>query len=148
CGAVGERLVFRLADPGDALSLGIRPSAVTGLPPGRAVLVRSGLSVQLAHVEDIESEVARVARMTSVGQPSSVPRILTLPTKIPPDDLPAPAAQPGGRPPWRLPIGLADETLAPACISLHPGDHLLVAGPARSGKSAALALFAGQLRRA
>jgi S-DNA-T family DNA segregation ATPase FtsK/SpoIIIE len=145
CGAVGEPLVFRLADPSDSLSQGLRPSAIAGLPPGRAVLVRSGLSVQLAHVPDIEREVARMAKNSSA---STVPRILTLPTEIPADDLPPPAPRTGGGPPWTVPIGLADDTLSPLSMSLHPGDHVLVAGPARSGKSTALALLAHQLRRA
>jgi S-DNA-T family DNA segregation ATPase FtsK/SpoIIIE len=41
-----------------------------------------------------------------------------------------------------LAIGIDGETLDPAHLELHPGDHLLVAGPARSGRSTALALLA------
>ena len=146
CGAVGERLVFRLADPGDALAVGLKPSLLAGLRPGRAVLVRSGLAVQMAHVPELEGEVGRLATATTIA--TTVPRILTLPTTVAVGDLPAPARRPGGPPPWVLPIGLADDAVAPVALSLHPGDHVLVAGPARSGKSSALILLAHQLQQA
>ena len=39
---------------------------------------------------------------------------------------------------WVLPVGVDGETLGPRHVELHSGDHLLVAGPARSGRSSTL----------
>ena len=41
--------------------------------------------------------------------------------------------------PRRLAIGLSETTLAPAGFTLYEGEHALVAGPARSGKTTTLA---------
>lgn len=46
---------------------------------------------------------------------------------------------------WRLSLGVAELDLAPVVVSLHPGEHLLVAGPGRSGKSTVLAGIAIEL---
>jgi DNA segregation ATPase FtsK/SpoIIIE, S-DNA-T family len=139
-GAVGERLVFRLADPGDAAVVGIRPSRVTGLDTGRAVLASTGLTVQVARAGDAEAAAGRIAHSVA----GATPPVAILPRLLETTELPSPAGP--GRP-WLVPIGLADTTLAPAMLTLHPGDHLVVAGPARSGKSSALALLATQIRR-
>ncbi len=148
CGAVGERLVFRLADPGDALAVGVRPASITGLAPGRAMSVRSGLSIQVAHTGDIEADIAALALATASTagvDPDAAPPVPTLPIAVAVDDLPPPSADEHG---WSLPVGLADDELWPLELTLHAGDHFLVAGPARSGRSSALALLAAQIRRA
>jgi DNA segregation ATPase FtsK/SpoIIIE, S-DNA-T family len=143
-GAVGERLVFRLADPGDAAVVGVRPVQVSGLEPGRAIVATSGLELQVARPADIEAAVGGIARRDGVGT-RVAPPVAVLPTVLPISDLPSVSRS--GRP-WALPIGLADATLAPAVLVLHPRDHVVVAGPARSGKSSALVLLATQIRRA
>lgn len=43
---------------------------------------------------------------------------------------------------WYLPVGLADRGLRPAGFRLGAGDHALVTGPARSGKSTTLNVLA------
>ena len=45
-----------------------------------------------------------------------------------------------------LPVGIGDELLEPASLVIHPGDHVLVAGPSRSGRSTALAAIAATVR--
>ena len=50
--------------------------------------------------------------------------------------------------PWRIPIGISEADLEPAFLTVYDGEHALVAGPARSGKSSALAAMAGMCRRA
>jgi S-DNA-T family DNA segregation ATPase FtsK/SpoIIIE len=47
--------------------------------------------------------------------------------------------------PWVVPVGLADRDLEEAALVLHDGDHILVAGPSRSGRSSILALLARRL---
>ncbi|HEX9529920.1 MAG TPA: FtsK/SpoIIIE domain-containing protein, partial [Acidimicrobiales bacterium] len=47
-----------------------------------------------------------------------------------------------------LPVGIGDRHLAPACVRLGDGEHLLVAGPARSGKSSVLVHLASKAAEA
>ena len=153
-GAVGERLVFRLADPADAMAAGLRPASVAGLPPGRACLAGDGRELQVARPADPIGTVAAVARQWGlIDVAVRPPAMRCLSDRVVEDELPAPsscgAARDGGtsRRPWVLPVGVDGETLGPARLELHPGDHLLVAGPARSGRSGALALI-GRMARA
>jgi S-DNA-T family DNA segregation ATPase FtsK/SpoIIIE len=46
------------------------------------------------------------------------------------------------RSPWLVPIGIGERDLRPAGLVLHDGEHALVAGPARSGRSTALRTLA------
>jgi S-DNA-T family DNA segregation ATPase FtsK/SpoIIIE len=145
-GAVGERLLFRLAEPGDAAVLGVRGALVTQAPPGRAVLVSRHLAVQIGRASDVAAAVDRIARGHdgAEGVAGRAPTVRCLPTFVDVADLAVRSC--GTASPWALPIGISDATLAPAELVLHPGDHALVTGPARSGKSTALALVAHQLR--
>jgi S-DNA-T family DNA segregation ATPase FtsK/SpoIIIE len=141
--AVGDRWIFRLADPADARSFGLAPARLAGLPPGRAVMAGCGLELHVARPASVGAAVAAVgARWDGAGGP--VP-IGVLPAAVPVASLPAPST--GGRP-WSLPIGIADADLQPAPLMLHGGDHILVAGRARTGRSSALAVIAGAIRRA
>lgn len=47
-----------------------------------------------------------------------------------------------------LTLGISDDDLGPAVLSLHGNDHAVVAGPARSGKTSTLALVATLVRAA
>jgi S-DNA-T family DNA segregation ATPase FtsK/SpoIIIE len=53
-----------------------------------------------------------------------------------------------GREPWFVPVGIGDERLEPVGFELYEGDHALVAGSPRSGKTAVLLLFAALVARA
>jgi S-DNA-T family DNA segregation ATPase FtsK/SpoIIIE len=44
--------------------------------------------------------------------------------------------------PWVLPLGIGERDLGPVGLVLHEGEHALVAGPARSGRSTALRVLA------
>ena len=50
--------------------------------------------------------------------------------------------------PWRIPVGLAEETMAPAHLVAYDGEHALVTGPARSGRTTALLTVAAACRLA
>ncbi len=154
-GAVGERLVFRLADAAEAVAAGLRPASVTGLLPGRACLAGDGRELQVARPADPIGTVAAVARQWGlIDLAVRPPAVRCLPERVAEDELPAPSS--GGpareagtdRRPWVLPVGLDGETLGPAHLELHRGDDLLVAGPARSGRSSTLALIGQVVRRA
>ena len=68
-----------------------------------------------------------------------------LPASVPLERLLA-AGRPG-RDPWFVPIAIGDETLAPVGFELYEGDHALVTGPARSGKTTALLVAAQVVAR-
>ena len=135
-GAVGERLIFRLADPADAVVAGIRPAAGVDMIPGRARLAgRSGLELQVARADDLPGAVRAAAHRWMAHDASGVaPVIDCLPLELTARDLPAPSA---GHP-WLVPLGLESSALVPARVTFHGGDHLLICGPARSGRSSAL----------
>jgi S-DNA-T family DNA segregation ATPase FtsK/SpoIIIE len=50
------------------------------------------------------------------------------------------------REPWRIPVGVRESDLEPAVLEAYEGEHLLVAGPPRSGKSTLLLAIAETLR--
>jgi S-DNA-T family DNA segregation ATPase FtsK/SpoIIIE len=52
------------------------------------------------------------------------------------------------RRPWRLAVGRREADLADAVLTVHAGEHVLVAGPARSGRSSALATIGAAARAA
>jgi DNA segregation ATPase FtsK/SpoIIIE, S-DNA-T family len=47
--------------------------------------------------------------------------------------------------PWRIPLGMRESDLGVAELALYEGEHALVAGPARTGKSQALLTIAASL---
>ncbi|HEY1282267.1 MAG TPA: FtsK/SpoIIIE domain-containing protein, partial [Acidimicrobiales bacterium] len=141
--AVGDRWIFRLADPADARSFGLAPARLAGLPPGRAVMARRGLELHVARPASVVAAVAAIDDQWNGGG-GPLP-IGVLPPVVPAASLPVPST--AGHP-WSLPIALADADLQPAPLVLHGGDHVLVAGRARTGRSSALAVIAGTIRRA
>jgi S-DNA-T family DNA segregation ATPase FtsK/SpoIIIE len=122
------------------------PAGARRMPPGRGVELRSGLELQIAHHADAEVAVADVARMWPATDVELRPApVRTLPAVVAPADLPPPTATGTA---WSLPLGIDDATLEPALLHLHRGDHLLVSGPARSGRTSTLRLIADALRHA
>ncbi|MEO9223691.1 MAG: cell division protein FtsK, partial [Acidimicrobiales bacterium] len=119
---------------------GLSPRAVPPLPPGRAVWVESGLVAQVAlppeHLCRCRSELASAKRPVTID---------TLPANVAPAMLPPATCPHGGV--WQLPIGIGDDDLAPIALCLHPGEHALVAGPARSGRTTALRALASAAAR-
>lgn len=135
--AFAERWVLAHADAGDAVLGGSTPPS--SAPPGRVVVHPSGLTAQLR--QPSPDAVAAAASAATARPPDGAgpPPIGVLPAAVPATDLPRPVGRDGR---WRLAVGLADDDLAPAHLELHEGDHLVVAGPARSGRTAALRLLA------
>lgn len=128
------KLLLRLADAGDYAAFGVRD--VPPPVPGRAVDVATGREVQLALPPPPPPPRAH--------GPASLPApIGALPDRV--VDA-GPATAPPAPAPWRVPVGVADSTLAPAFLTLRPGEPALVAGPARSGRSGLLARIAAAFR--
>ncbi|HEY8524319.1 MAG TPA: hypothetical protein VIL48_05105, partial [Acidimicrobiales bacterium] len=50
--------------------------------------------------------------------------------------------------PWSIPIGVAEATLGPSHLVVYEGEHVLVTGPARSGRTSTLLTIATACRAA
>jgi S-DNA-T family DNA segregation ATPase FtsK/SpoIIIE len=146
-----QRLVLGMSDPLDLTLAGVSPDAVpVHQGPGRAVEPRGGCEVQIAfhglspEREAQDAAVAEVAAALSAAHadlpPQSLPwQIHPLPERVPLDGLSASS-------PTDLVIGVGGDSLEPLGFDLSlDGRRLLVAGPARSGRSTALLCLAQQL---
>jgi len=143
---VRQKLALRLADKGDYSNFGVRGSAVPEMVPGRAVVGGSGQVVQIARPAGGVAEAA--ARLAAAAPAVSRPpvRIDTLATAVRVDQLGAVARL--AERPWTIPIGVSERTRQPAALVAYQGEHVLVAGPARSGRSSALLALAAACRAA
>ena len=146
---VRQRMALRLADAYDYSGFGVRSTAVPEMVPGRALLAGTGQVVQIARPADgVRSATARVAEGTTA--PGSAARrpvpIANLPTVVRLVELAAPARF--GDRPWSIPIGVAERTLSAGGLVVYEGEHALVTGPARSGKSTTLLTVAAASRAA
>jgi S-DNA-T family DNA segregation ATPase FtsK/SpoIIIE len=141
---VGARLAFRLADRYDYSGLGV-PTVDPPDMPGRAFETGSGREIQVAlcHPDGAAAAVA-AGRW---GEPTIAPwSIATLPADVAVADvMGAGHISPDE---WFLPLGIGDTALTPAGLILRDGEHALITGPARSGKSTALATVATVARAA
>ncbi|MDF1596706.1 MAG: FtsK/SpoIIIE domain-containing protein [Acidimicrobiia bacterium] len=133
--SIGPRLCFRLADPVEYAAAGVTPRDVPDLVRGRG-FDAAGRMVQVGRPSPAETR--RLLDMQPNGTPPE--RIGILPHRVP---LEALSHHPGAAGEGRfLPVGLGDRDLAPIGFRMHAGDHVLVAGPARSGRTTALASMA------
>ncbi|OFE18023.1 hypothetical protein BA895_12800 [Humibacillus sp. DSM 29435] len=149
-GLLQRRIVLAMPDPLDLTLAGVDARrASTPLPPGRGFELPGGHLVHLAHVGTSVEQPSQVAAVESAADlahlrshdvpPQRLPwRVRALPTTVAPTEL-----QPDGQ---SLCIGLGGDDAT--TVHLDPaasGRRLLVAGPARSGRSTILALIAQQL---
>jgi DNA segregation ATPase FtsK/SpoIIIE, S-DNA-T family len=138
-GTVSSCLTLRGAEPGAADGSTLRRDVV----PGRGVEVGTGLEVQVAYHGPPEPAAASIAHRWRDVAPDPAPTAIgTLPERIALSEIP-PAVP--SAPPWLLPLGIDDSTLGPAVLRLHPGDHLLVSGPSRSGRTSTLRAIVQQV---
>lgn len=139
-GAMPHRLVFALADRLDYSTFGLS----TPPPPpgtGRAVEVRNGHHVQI--VTDASASVVAAAEWPApLIEPDP---IATLSGEVGLADLLDAGQITEGH--WQLPIAIDDRLLAPVTVPFFDGDHFLVAGPRRSGRSTALLTFGTTARK-
>lgn len=141
---VPDKLLFRLADPYDYASFGIAAADVPRMVPGRAIDAVSRREVQIA--ESASPGGLREAVVSVAGEwgPSTTgPRpspIAVLPTHVELRHVVGAGELAGVE--WFVPLGLDDSSLGPAGLRLGEGDHALVSGPPRSGRSTALCTLA------
>jgi S-DNA-T family DNA segregation ATPase FtsK/SpoIIIE len=148
-GAATRRFLLRLADRADYATAGVPTDAVpTDPPPGRAVRIPDAAELQFAVVGSDAGRwtdaVAALAVGPAAGEPADrAPiRLRALPAAVRVAELPAPP--PAGR--ISVVLGLGGDAATPVVIDLAEGHRtLLVAGPARSGRSGTLAGVLTQL---
>jgi S-DNA-T family DNA segregation ATPase FtsK/SpoIIIE len=127
-----ERWVFHLDDPGDGPAVGVAAARVPPAIPGRIVVVPSGLA---AHV----AALVPVPGTDDVGGPAPID---TLPAIVPRGSLDPVPPCPAGATRWTaMPVGRRFDDLATAVLHVPDGEHVLVLGPAGSGRTNALALI-------
>jgi S-DNA-T family DNA segregation ATPase FtsK/SpoIIIE len=135
-----QRLLFRLADPSEYAAAGLAARPLPDLPPGRAVDTRSGLLLQVAvPAGGIGTAVGELVRRCApaAGGP---PPVEVLPAMVRAPDVAGCSRFRSGS--WTIGVGRRDRDLDVATIDVRPGEHVLVAGPARSGKTGVLAALA------
>jgi S-DNA-T family DNA segregation ATPase FtsK/SpoIIIE len=138
-----QRWLFRLPDPFDYVQGGLTRTDIPAKVPGRMVILPGALQAQVGRpTPSAGTMVDTVARKyPDAARPAA--RIGVLPADVPADRLTAPDLT--GEP-WRLPLGVRESDLEIATLTLYEGEHALVAGPARCGKSTALRTLAAGLR--
>lgn len=144
-GLLARRLVLHVPDPLDLTLAGVDPTlAGRRRPPGRAVDPADGLEVQVALPGECGSH-RRGAPAPGSTDPADLPwTVRPLPRAVELADL---GAGPGD--PALLPLGLGGDAALPMHLDLRTlPQRLLVAGPARSGRSSALAVLARALASA
>jgi DNA segregation ATPase FtsK/SpoIIIE, S-DNA-T family len=149
---VRQRMALRLADAYDYSGFGVRSAAVPEMVPGRALLAGTGQVVQIARpaggLAAAAARLAACAAAPSATAPTGTALrpdpIASLATAVRLDELAAPARL--GERPWSIPIGVAERTLSAAGLVVYEGEHALVTGPARSGRSTALLTVAAACR--
>ena len=144
--SAGVVLVHATADAGEGLRFGLR-TPTAGLVAGRAVRADDGLEVQVARPEggDFAPAAAAVAAHAAPARRGPA-RIGSLPPRISLEDLPGSARSEDRRIDIRFALG--DLSLAPTGVALHDGEHALVLGPPRTGRTCTLAALGATARRA
>ncbi len=156
--SIDQRLILRLADKGDYASVGLSPRAVpTQMPPGRGIWVDGLVTAQTFLLDDdpsgrsqvgalqalAEAAHAREAELSTVCGPR---RFDPLPAQVRLVQLHRPECPPPD--PSRVLLGLSADH-EPVGVDLDDaGPGFVVAGPTRSGRSAALVTLAVGLHAA
>lgn len=138
-----QKWLFQLADPYDYSFGGIGREQIPSKVPGRCVLAENGLQTQIArYPEPIEQAVASIssrwpnsAKLQAVG---------ALPHRVSKDQVVGSVDL--ATEPYRIPIGIAEEDMSVSCLQMYEGEHALIAGPPRSGKSSVLLTVAQGIR--
>ncbi|XAS63289.1 FtsK/SpoIIIE domain-containing protein [Micrococcaceae bacterium Sec5.8] len=141
-----QKWLFRLADTYDYSSLGVRGKEIPAPLPGRCVDPRTSLQMHVATPGvGMAAAVGRV-RQRWAHVPAKTAAIRRLPGKVTLPELGVGARLEGE--PWLIPVGLCESDLSPAFLEIYEGEHALIAGPARSGKSTLLLALAAAVRGA
>lgn len=139
-----QKWLFKLADPYDYSLAGIRPADAPPAVPGRCVDAETKLHTHIATPE--QGLAAAVQDIAGRYESSSKPSVIALlPSRVSVAEVQHIGSVAGE--PWHIPIGIAEHDLQPVALDLYQGEHMLIAGPVRSGKSSVLLGIAQSLRQ-
>ncbi len=141
-----QKWLFRLADPYDYSTAGVPATLAPPPVPGRCVLAETKLQTHVATPSGgLEAAVTALrARWPDATRKPTV--IGRLPDSITVAELGVAARI--DTEPWLLPVGIAENDLGAAILEVWHGEHVMVTGPARSGKSTLLLALAETIRSA
>lgn len=140
-GLITQRLVFRLSDQHDFGAFAIPARELPVFVPGRAIDAATRREVQVA----LPGADGVCTAVSAVTVPDHDPALLPAPILTLPDHVALADIGDGARvapEEWWLPFGIGDRRLQPVGLRLGEGDHVLVAGASRAGKSSLLLVFA------
>jgi S-DNA-T family DNA segregation ATPase FtsK/SpoIIIE len=155
CAGVTDRLLLRLADPGDYALAGVGRASVPGaMAAGRALAGREAVETQLAllagdgsgaaqqaAIEDVAASARRREPVADSRLPGPL-RLRPLPSFVPIADLAAAPATTAAGERWAV-LGVGGDDARPVRIELCPNSPaVLIAGPPGSGRTNALAVLA------
>ena len=139
-----QKWLFRLADAYDYSSAGIPPKSAPAAVAGRCVFAETRLQTHVASpTTSLVDAVAAVAARWGEVAPKP-PVVGQLPEAVTVAELGVPAHL--ASEPWRIPVGIRESDLEPAVLEVYEGEHVLVAGPPRSGRSTLLLAMVEALR--
>lgn len=129
-----ERWVFHLSDAHDAAALGVHVAAVPAAVPGRIIVASSGREAQVA-LADPPSAAATPLTTRAHSRPTMPMSLAPLPEFVDADDLRPSRADADTS--W-LSIGLDFARLDTGEIEVPDGEHVMIVGGARSGRTTTL----------
>ena len=127
----GHRWLMRVHDHHhhDAVALGLPAGSAPPDVAGRAI------AVGFADAEAVEVQFVRMPAPPVAHGVTPAPPVGVLPTSCASSALPRPRRTTDE---WRCPVGVGFDALAPHRITVPDGEHVVVLGPPRSGRSSAL----------
>lgn len=140
--AMPDRLVFELGDRAAYAAFGLRPADVPEFVPGRAIRLHDRVELQVAEPPSpLEAAVAAVDSEPALERPPM--RVDPLPERISVNELaPLAEAMEDG---VGVPVGFDTRSGDPALLRFRFGEHVVVTGPAGSGRSSVLVAVATAL---
>jgi S-DNA-T family DNA segregation ATPase FtsK/SpoIIIE len=149
--SISDRLLLRLADPGDYGLAGVAARQVpVAMPPGRGLLADGAVETQVALLDGDPTGPAQQAALAAVAtaaeqrQARLTPahlrplRVEPLPARVCVDTVRVAAKAASTGPLWTL-VGVGGDELDPVGVDLEiDGPAFVIGGPAGSGKSTAL----------
>jgi S-DNA-T family DNA segregation ATPase FtsK/SpoIIIE len=144
-----QKLILRLGELQDFTYFGIPAKEVPTLVPGRGLDAGNRLEIQLAlpGPAGLAAAVSAVAAATAPVDPAQRPKpIAVLPDEVKLTEIAGGVALSDSE--WVLPIGIGDSTLDAVALRMAAGDHALIAGAPRSGKSTVLDAIAAMVAKA
>ena len=139
-----QKWLFRLADTYDYASAGVPVKHAPAAVAGRCVLAETTLQT---HVASPSTSLPEAVAHVAARWPGHLPKptvVGQLPERVTVAELGAVAHL--GSEPWRIPVGIRESDLEPAVLEAYEGEHVLVAGPPRSGRSTLLLAMVEALR--